>query len=195
AGALEFDQSTPFWTPSRLFVYFNERVIEGTVNSDSGAMLRDGIKSVSSQGVCKEDEWPYVISKFEVQPFQQCYTDALSYVATSYHSLNQDITEFKSCLAEGFPFVYGFTAYDAFESASVAQTGVLNMPAPTERVVGGHAVLAVGYDDPSQRFIVRNSWGADWGNAGYFTVPYDYLLDPNLASDFWTIRTAGAAGN
>jgi C1A family cysteine protease len=82
----------------------------------------------------------------------------------------------------------GFSVYAAFESAAVAQTGKLNLPAPTEALLGGHAVLAVGYDDPSQRFIVRNSWGPDWGQAGYFTMPYAYLLDENLSDDFWTIR-------
>ena len=62
------------------------------------------------------------------------------------------------------------------------------MPSSTESVVGGHAVLAVGYDESERRFIVRNSWGAGWGIKGYFTVPYSYLTDPNLANDFWTIR-------
>ena len=94
----------------------------------------------------------------------------------------------KGCLASGYPFVFGFTVYDGFESDAVAQTGILNMPASTEKTIGGHAVLAVGYSDPDQRFIVRNSWGAKWGQAGYFTMPYGYLMDENLSDDFWTIR-------
>ena len=94
----------------------------------------------------------------------------------------------KSCLAEGYPFVFGFTVYESFESQKVAQTGVLNMPAAKEKAVGGHAVLAVGYDDASKRFIIRNSWGDQWGQKGYFTIPYQYLTTPNLADDFWTIR-------
>jgi C1A family cysteine protease len=94
----------------------------------------------------------------------------------------------KGCLAAGYPFVFGFTVYESFESASVAKTGVVPYPSTGEKVLGGHAVLAVGYDDASQRFIVRNSWGPGWGMKGYFTIPYSYLTDNNLSDDFWTIR-------
>ena len=94
----------------------------------------------------------------------------------------------KACLAEGFPFVFGFTVYDSFESSLVSKTGRVNMPEKSEKVLGGHSVLAVGYDDKAKRFIVRNSWGEDWGLNGYFTMPYDYLTEENLSDDFWTIR-------
>jgi C1A family cysteine protease len=94
----------------------------------------------------------------------------------------------RACLAEGFPFVFGFTVYESFESQQVARTGVVEMPGRGERVMGGHAVLAVGYRDSEKRFTVRNSWGAGWAMKGYFTMPYDYLPNPNLAEDFWTIR-------
>jgi C1A family cysteine protease len=98
----------------------------------------------------------------------------------------------KGCLASGYPFVFGFTVYESFESQQVAQSGVLSMPAAGETIVGGHAVLAVGYDDSKNAFIIRNSWGDGWGLAGYFYMPYAYLLDNNLSDDFWTIRTVGA---
>ena len=84
--------------------------------------------------------------------------------------------------------MFGFTVYESFESQEVAKTGVVPMPAPGEQVVGGHAVLAVGYDDSAQTFMVRNSWGTGWGQAGYFTMPYAYLTTRGLSSDFWTIR-------
>ena len=95
----------------------------------------------------------------------------------------------KGCLASGYPFVFGFTVYESFESDQVAQTGHVPMPQAGEQVVGGHAVLAVGYDDSNQWFIVRNSWGPNWGMQGYFTMPYLYLLDPNLSGDFWMGQT------
>jgi C1A family cysteine protease len=189
-GALEFlerKDKIPFVDLSRLFVYYNERVIEHTVKSDSGAMIRDGIKTLVKQGVCTEKKWPYAISKFTVKPTPSCYKEAAQHQITSYQRIKL-LDEMRSCLAEGFPFVFGFTVYESFESQQVAKTGIVQMPQPGERVMGGHAVVAVGYDDNDKRFIVRNSWGADWGMQGYFTIPYDYVADPSLADDFWTIR-------
>jgi C1A family cysteine protease len=106
----------------------------------------------------------------------------------SYQRVNRDLAQMKGCLAAGYPFVFGFTVYESFESPAVKRTGVLNLPAPAEAVVGGHAVLAVGYDDTARRFIARNSWSAKWGQQGYFTIPYAYLMAGSLARDFWTIR-------
>jgi len=174
--------------PSRLFIYYNERVMEHTVNNDNGAQIRDGVKSLNTQGVCPETMFPYDINKFAQKPSASCYTEALKHQALSYHRVQRKLDQMKTCLAEGFPFVFGFTVYDSFESSSVAKTGKLDMPKKSESVVGGHAVLAVGYDDGAKRFIVRNSWGADWGLQGYFTMPYDYLTEENLSDDFWTIR-------
>lgn len=191
-AAVQFDlkkQKLNVFIPSRLFIYYNERVIEGTVNSDSGAQIRDGIKSIASDGVCPEPEWPYDISKFADKPTPQCYKDAAKCQAVGYQRLvSTNVNQLKGCIASGYPFVFGFTVYDGFESQEVAQTGVVNLPGPQETVQGGHAVLAVGYDDTSQRFTVRNSWGKDWGIKGYFTIPYAYLTDTNLADDFWTVR-------
>jgi C1A family cysteine protease len=190
AGALEFlevKSETPLVDVSRLFIYYNERAIEHTVMSDSGAQLRDGIKSLAKQGVCSEKKWPYVISKFEDKPTPACYTEAKRHHITSYHRI-LTLDEMRACFAEGYPFVFGFTVYESFESQKVAQTGVVNMPVPGERSVGGHAVVGVGYTDSDSRFIVRNSWGTDWGEQGYFTIPYDYLSNRNLADDFWTVR-------
>jgi len=193
AGALQFDEikehKNGLSTPSRLFIYYNERVIEGTVTSDSGAQLRDGVKTVAKRGICPEKVWPYDISKFAVKPPTLAYKDAAKDKATNYLRLSQVANQLKGCLASGYPFVFGFTVYESFESADVSKTGIVPMPSPNEAVLGGHAVCAVGYDDAQQRFIVRNSWGTEWGMTGYCNMPYTYLLDPNLASDFWTIRT------
>jgi len=190
AAAFEFNQmkqQVTVFIPSRLFIYYNERAIEGTIDSDSGAMIRDGIKSVANQGVCPEDEWPYDISKFQVQPPDACYQDALNNKSILYQRLVQNLAQMKSCLASGFPFVFGFSVYDSFEPA-VDGDGHVPLPSLTEQALGGHAVLAVGYDDASQWFIIRNSWGVRGQMNGYFTLPYAYVTDSNLADDFWTIR-------
>lgn len=190
AGALEFleiKDKAPFVDVSRLFIYYNERVLENTVESDSGAMIRDGIKTLAKEGVCSEKCWPYDISKFTVKPPESCYTEAATHQITSYQRI-QTVDEMRACLAEGYPFIFGFSVYESFESPEVAQTGIAPMPKPDENLLGGHAVVAVGYDDSQKRFIVRNSWGEHWGMKGYFTIPYDYLGNDNLADDFWTIR-------
>lgn len=190
-AAVQYSQmrQKPQWdfTPSRLFIYYNERAMEGTISADSGAMIRDGIKSVNSQGVCREDMCPYDISKFRNKPSMKAYKNALLHKALSYQRMGHHLNSLKSVLADGTPFVFGFTVYNCFESDEVGKTGVLQMPAPTDKVLGGHAVLACGYDDTNRTFLVRNSWGDDWGQGGYFTIPYDYLLNPNLADDFWAI--------
>jgi C1A family cysteine protease len=204
AGAIEFDllkQELAGFIPSRLFIYYNERVMEHSVASDNGAQLRDGVKSVNQLGVCPESQWPYVATpanpktnvwpagaKPAQKPPAACYQEALNHQVLSYQRVNRDLAQMKGCLAAGYPFVFGFTVYESFESAAVKRTGVLNMPASSEAVLGGHAVMVVGYDNPSQRFIVRNSWSANWGQKGYFTIPYKYLLTSSLARDFWTIR-------
>jgi C1A family cysteine protease len=193
SAAFEFERlkqgiGAKSWIPSRLFIYYNERVMEGTVESDSGAMIRDGIKSISKQGVCAEMTWPYDINKFRTKPAKSAYTEAMRNQALTYARVTRTLSQMKGCIASGYPFVFGFTVYDSFESQAVAKTGVVDMPAPTESVLGGHAVVACGYDDGTQRFKVRNSWGTDWGMKGYFTMPYTYLLDDNLSDDFWTIR-------
>jgi C1A family cysteine protease len=192
AGALEFDmmkQHEQAFTPSRLFIYYNERAKEGTVASDAGAAIRDGIKSVHKQGACSEEWWPYNIAAFAEEPPEACYQDALAHRSISYMRVHQSLSQMKACLAAGFPFAFGFSVYESFESDAVAQTGIIPMPAHDEGVLGGHAVMAVGYDDAPQWFVCRNSWGTDWGAQGYFYMPYSYLQSADLASDFWAIRT------
>ncbi len=190
AGALEYLERRDrgvFEDRSRLFIYYNERVIIRTTGEDSGAMLRDGIKALVKQGACDEGLWPYDPRRFAEKPPAKCYRDGLGHQITEYRRI-LDVDAMRACLAEGFPFVFGFMVYESFESGAVARNGVVPMPGRRERALGGHAVLAVGYDDDAKRFIVRNSWGTKWGMAGYFTMPYAYLESRDLSDDFWTIR-------
>ena len=121
------------------------------------------------------------------KPTPACYKAALKHTAVQYQRVPRNLAQMKGCLASGYPFVIGFTVYESFETDEVARTGVMPMPTPREHVIGGHAVMAVGYDDRLDRFRMRNSWGKDWGTKGYFTMPYAYLLDNNLSDDFWKI--------
>jgi|SRR3954463_2014077 len=192
AGAVQFDlkkqAEADYFIPSRLFIYYNERVIEHSVSEDAGAMIRDGIKTVNKQGAPHETLWPYKIAKFATKPSAKSYTDALLHQSLKYQRVNQSLSQMKSVLAGGYPFVVGFTVYESFESEEVDKTGTVPMPGPDEQVLGGHAVLVVGYDDTTQRFILRNSWGPRWGKKGYFTMPYQYLQDGDLSEDFWVIK-------
>lgn len=191
AAAIEFDQTKQKLatsTPSRLFIYYNERVMEGTVDTDSGAQIRDGIKTVASDGACPEAMWAYVEANYATRPPAPCFQYAKMHPAVQYARVMQGAGQLKSCLAAGYPFVFGFTVYESFESDAVAKSGIVPMPSDADAELGGHAVIAVGYDDATQRFLARNSWGADWGLGGYFTIPYAYLTDTNLADDFWVIR-------
>jgi C1A family cysteine protease len=192
ASALEFleiKNKLPDVFMSRLFIYYNERVLENTVTSDSGASLRDGIKTLSKQGCCPETEWPYIISRFRTRPINPCYTHAVKHVAQSYYRIST-LNDMKTCLASGYPFVFGFVVYSSFESNTVATTGIAPMPSPKEKVLGGHAVLAVGYDNATQRFLIKNSWGTSWGVKGYFYLPYAYMTNPYLAGDMWYVSKA-----
>ena len=206
AGAMEYErdrQGLPDFVPSRLFVYYNERALEGTVSSDSGAVIRDGIKVVNTEGVCPETLWPYDIGMFAVKPPKRCYVAATKDKAVQYESI-LTLGDLKDAIASNLSVVFGFTVYESFESQAVARTGVMPLPKKGEAVVGGHAVLAVGYSDAKGHVIVRNSWGAAWGDHGYFYMPYQYLTGSkvssdtspvshaHLASDFWAIQAVSS---
>ena len=191
-GAFQFEQLKQKKTgfiPSRLFIYYNERVIEHTVNQDAGAMIRDGIKTMVAEGVCPETMWTYNISKLAKRPTGNCYKVAADnqikeYLRLSPHSLY----EVKHCLSDGYPVAFGFTVYQSMMSEEVAKTGNVPMPKAGEQPLGGHAVLAVGYDDSKEALIVRNSWGEAWGLNGYFYLPYGFVTTDGLSNDYWTIR-------
>ncbi|HXA29132.1 MAG TPA: C1 family peptidase [Candidatus Angelobacter sp.] len=209
AAAVQFDRrkgnEAPDFVPSRLFIYYNERAMEGHVAFDAGAQIRDGIKSVAQQGVCPEDEWPYDAtpaasdggafppgSRAAEKPTAQCYTDATQHTAIAYHRVTQVLSQMKGCLAGGYPFVFGISVFQSFWGPDGKQAVVTPLPSANDQPVGGHAVLAVGYDDGKGQFVVRNSWGPDNADHGYFYMPYEYVMDHQLASDFWVVSTIKA---
>jgi C1A family cysteine protease len=205
AGAIQFDRrkskSKLDFVPSRLFIYYNERSMEHSIPLDAGAQIRDGVKSVAKLGVCPEADWPYDDTPADpktnlfpagapetTKPSAKAYTDAQTYRAISYQRLTQSLAQLKGCLADGFPFVFGFTVYSSLYDGKGNPRVDVPLPSGKDGVEGGHAVVAVGYDDAGSQFIVRNSWGSSVQDKGYFHLPYAYLTDPHLAGDFWTIR-------
>jgi C1A family cysteine protease len=172
---------------SRLFQYYNERVIENDVNQDGGARMRDIGKAIQQFGICAENDMPYDISKFTVKPTPDAYNNALSNKITSYYSV-PDMLGIKQVLAlKQQPVLIGISVYSSFESKQVALTGIVPVPKKSEKLLGGHAVAVVGYDDAKKWFIVRNSWGENWGDKGYFYLPYLFFTK-GFASDFWVLQ-------
>jgi C1A family cysteine protease len=192
AAAIRFDHrrggDPGALNPSRLFIYFNERSIEDLVAQNVPVSLRDGYKTLARVGVCAEDDWPYRVGHFARRPPRSCYHRAVVHRAIAYKRVRQDLRHIRHCLAEGYPFTVGISVYESFQSDAVKRTGIVPMPRRGERMLGGHAVLVVGYDDSRKHVIVQNSWGARWGDRGFFFLPYAFLLNPDHAWDLWTVR-------
>mmetsp|Transcript_59008 Transcript_59008/g.163270 ORF Transcript_59008/g.163270 Transcript_59008/m.163270 type:complete len:298 (-) Transcript_59008:305-1198(-) len=176
------------FTPSRLFVYYNERAMEGHVDTDSGAQIRDGIKSVAQLGVCDEKLWAYDIDRFTEKPPSAAYEAAVKCKVKEYARVEQTLDDLKACINAGFPFAFGFIVFSSFMSDEVKNTGRMKMPEMYDWPKGGHAVMGVGFNDEEKCFTIRNSWGEEWGDKGYFYMPYDYITHPALARDFWAIK-------
>jgi C1A family cysteine protease len=175
------------FAPSRLFVYYNARALDGTINEDAGAQIHDGIQTIKQYGVCAESLWPYDPSKFAVKPAASSYVAAEKSQSIKYQQINQAAADIEQCLIEGYPVVFGMMVYDDFEGPVVAKTGMV--PMPKGNTVGGHCMVIVGYHRAKQLFTVRNSWGMNWGDGGYCYVPYGYMLDRTQAQDFWIIES------
>ncbi|WP_392482302.1 C1 family peptidase [Nostoc sp. C110] len=187
---------------SRLFLYKATRNLMHR-QGDAGASLRETIKAMALFGVPPEEYWPYIEDKFDEEPTPFCYSFGQSYQALKYFRLNplgttEDILLFriKAALAAGFPCAFGFTMYYSIEDLN--PSGYIPYPVKNDKVKGGHAVVAVGYDDHkvienpdgSRRsqgaLLIRNSWGTDWGEGGYGWLPYDYVLE-GLTNDWWSL--------
>lgn len=178
------------WQPSRLFIYYFTRLLEGSpIDQDTGISISGGFKSVKKHGTCNEVKWPYIISQFSEKPPLVDDEAALTHIRSfTAMQVQQDLTHMKQVLFSGKNIVIGIQVYESFESDAVAKSGVVPMPdTATEKCLGGHCISLWNYSDADQTFLASNSWGLDWGQQGWFTIPYKYILDPNLASDFWAV--------
>lgn len=190
--ALRFDHLLHAGTDlplSRLQLYYDSRALEGTIASDAGAQIRDVVKSAAKTGVAPEKLWPYNVDQFEVRPTKKVYTAAKKDEALSYARVAISADALKAALFTGHPVVIGISVYESFEADKAAATGVIPMPKKKEQMLGGHCMLATGWDDETSTFTVRNSWGPDWGDKGNCHIPYAYLGSAALGADYWSIKT------
>lgn len=187
-GFLNLKMNKPVNLKSRLFNYYNTRVLEGTIDSDSGCQIRNAIKISNQIGNCYEITWPYDIAKFKNKPTNSTYTEANSHKITVYQRVTQNRNAIKACLVSGFPIIIGFMCYNTLFNPSVERTGDILNPTRRDYIIGGHCVLITGYNDATQRYEIMNSWGTDWGNNGYGSIPYSYVENSNYAFDFWQIQ-------
>ena len=183
--------------PSRLFIFFNERAITGQRGLRPVLYLRDALKAVTKHGVCHESAWPYTEDPKTVRakPSKDAFAAASTRKVFEYHRIPHShkpsvlLRNLKGCLADGSPIVFGVEVYASFETDETRRTGIMPTPDTQHEVFkGGHAVMAVGYDDRKKAVLVRNSWGPKWGVKGHFWMPYKLITNPKLAHDFWTIR-------
>jgi C1A family cysteine protease len=193
AAAVQYDAKLNGADPgflSRLWIYYYERKLEGSpADQDTGAFGRDGFKVCNTLGVPLEQDWPYDITKFSQEPPAGLAAEAAGHRISNYRAVPRNLDSMKAVLSNKQTIALGFTVYESFESPQVAQTGIVPMPTRSEKTLGGHEVLLVGYlKDEANYALVRNSWGTGWGRNGYFLMPWAYILDANLASDFRTIR-------
>ena len=177
----------PDFEPSELAHYYWTRSLEGTTRSDAGASIRDAVKTLAKVGVVEQSAWPYDVAMFSKAPPASVKRSAKRHIALQYQAVMQSFTALQSALAAGLPVVVGISVYASFETPQVERTGDVPMPLHREQLLGGHAVVVVGYDNATAKWLVRNSWGPSWGMAGYFHLPYAYLTNPGLSSDFWTV--------
>jgi C1A family cysteine protease len=177
----------PDFDASRAFQYWNTRNLEGTEHQDDGAYIRDAMKVLNTIGAVPEESWEYNASTLYAVPPQALYPTAEQNKITTYWQINQTRNDLQYCLAQGFPFVFGIEVFDAMDSYEVARTGIVPMPNSGDKVLGGHAIMCVGYDNSKQWYIIQNSWGKDWGDKGFFYLPYEFV-ETDCSSDFWTIR-------
>ena len=180
-----YEYDKPDFDGSRLFLYYNARKIDGNTSEDAGSYISSGIKSMVNDGVCNEKLWSYDTNKFAIEPTKECYENALNHQVLDRNQIDQNINDMKACVNSGEPFAFGMILFDSFQN--IGKDGNMKLPKNGEDILGGHAVTCVGYNDKKSHFIVRNSWSKDWGDNGYFYVPYDFFKNKNVFDDLWKV--------
>lgn len=175
------------------FIYFNQRVVSGTTDYDSGACIRDAIKVISRIGVCEEHLYPYNVDYFIECPNKTAYENAYNELQQiEYKKIGPSVEDIMKCISNNIPVILGFTVYDSFEHADVSRTGVMPEPKHGEKIVGSHAVLIVGYDFQRSFFLCRNSWGEKWGQSGHFWMPFRFVNSRNC-NDLWVMSVSNSS--
>ena len=187
-SGLIIQQAKNIYVPSRAFIYYNARKIRGIEKLDKGCMIRDAIKSVNQTGVVAEDKFPFTVENMLAKPPLALYKESQKHQVVKYMRIPRRLSQIRGCLADGYPFIFGFSVYDSFYSDDVITKGIAQMPTADDKFLGGHAVLAVGYDANTARIICLNSWSEYWGAKGLFTLPDAYLLNRDLSDDFWVVQ-------
>lgn len=173
-------------TPSRLALYFDGRAARGHVGEDDGAALADVVAAAAVRGFASEDLWPYEVDRFARAPSMAYRERAQHTRLVNAEPLAHDLGTLLSTLAAGHPIAFGVEVFESFEH--IGADGLVPLPESGELALGGHAMLAVGYDREAGYFLVRNSWGEGWGDEGYCWMPCDYLLDAALCGELFALR-------
>ena len=179
---------------SRLFIYYNARKYHDCEDEDSGTFEETAVMSLEEYGVCAESTWPYkdTMKALTKKPSKEAYKEAKQFKIKEFQQVETNLKAWKSALAEGHPIIFGMILFDSFHRHK--KPGLIPMPSSKEMAKGsddGHAMLCVGYSDPDKVFIVRNSWGKEWGDKGYCYMPYDYVMNEEYnGGDSWVLFSA-----
>ncbi len=179
------------WIPSHLFLYYNGRLLGGgNVNTDSGLTVSDVCCSAATFGACHEKLWPYLDANLFLKPTEEAYSNGKLCKLGVFAQVTQNLEHLQATLVSGLPILFGFLVYDSFYTPTPAggTNGDIPLPSPNDTLCGAHCALLVGYSNETKRFLCMNSWGTDFGDHGYFTLPYNYVLNPDLASDFYVAK-------
>ena len=182
-----FEYDTDSFKGSRLFLYYNERLLINETDKDNGGYLSDGILTLKNYGICEEKYWPYIIENIFNKPSEEAYEKAKKNYIIEAISIENELEIIKYWLNKNEPIALGIAIYSNFVNFSSARNGKIGLPTIDDKFIGGHAVILCGYNDNTKEFILRNSWGSYWGENGYFYLPYSYITNKDLCGDLWII--------